>query len=387
MDAELDKLAGKTDVPSIKTPDKPTVDEDGEELPQVEPEAQAEPEKDELKPDASELEKQISQEKRDRKAKAWPLVDKWRKIALETEKQLVELKSKPAAESPDVKPLNEKLTSATQELETVRKQLQEAHEELKHVAYERSPDFKDQYIKPYEEAWTRAITDLKGLQVTLADGTNREIAWQDVQALANMEPDVRRKTIKEQFPDDVQEVTGHVKSIRELADKQKQALETFRKEGDTRAQQKVQTSQKMVEALTSEVVKAWTAANAEAPKHEKYGKYFSPIEGDDEGNTLLDNGYKRADEAFSSNPLDPRLTPQQRAEIVRKQAAQRNRSAAFSRLVRMNEKKDTEIAELKAKLEEFSGSEPGNGNGKPAVDQTPARPMDRFMGAIDRLAR
>lgn len=343
----------------------------------------------ELKEDATPLEKLIAEQKADRKAKAWPLVKEWRNHAVDLEKQLISAQkelSEIRSKAPDASTNNGAHEKLTQELDTIRKQLQEKEDELKYTAYERSDEYKTEYVKPYEEAWTRALSDLKGLQVTMPDGQAREIAWQDVQALANMEPDVRRKTIKEQFPDDVQEVTGHVKAIRELADKQKHALEKFRKEGDTRSQQKMEAETVAQRTRATEVLQAWNQANTEATKHEKYGKYFSPIEGDAEGNALLEAGYKKADEAFSSNPLDPKLSSEQRSELVRKQAAQRNRSAAFSRLVYMNQKLEKQVAELTKQLGEFQESEPGAGEGKPAVEQRSGSAMDRIMADIGALA-
>lgn len=366
--------------PEVKTPEP-------EESEETVPAEETKPE--ELKEDATPLEKLIAEQKADRKAKAWPLVKEWRNHAVDLEKQLIAAQkelSEVRSKAPDIAATNGAHEKLAQELETVRKALQEKEDELKYTAYERSDEFKTQYLQPYEEAWARALNDLKGLKVTLADGQTRDIAWQDIQALSNMEPEVRRPLIKEQFPDDVQEVTLHVKAIRELADKQKHAKEQFRKEGDTRSQQKMEAETVAQRNRATEVLQAWNQANTEAPKHEKYGKYFSPIEGDTEGNALLEAGYKKADEAFSANPLDPKLSSEQRAEIVRKQAAQRNRSAAFSRLVYMNQKLEQKIAELNKQLGEFQQSEPGPGEGKPAVEQRSGSAMDRLMADIGALA-
>ncbi len=380
MNAEIEKLAGReTEQPTTK----PTPDDDE---PTEEPQPETEPPQ-EIEPEATEIQKQIADEKRDRKIKAWPLVDKWRNRALQLEKEVLDLKARPAQESPDVKPLNERLTHTTEALTKAETRLKELDEELKFVAYEKSDEFKTSYVKPYEDAWTRALHDLKGLNVTLGDGTQREIGWQDVQALANMEPDVRRRTIKEQFPDDVQEVTGHVKSIRDLADKQKQALEDARKNGDTHHKQRAESSQRQMQQLSTEVITAWKTANDEAPKHERYGKYFSPLDSDPEGNELLKKGYEKADAAFAANPLDPHLTSEQRTEIVKRQAAQRNRSAAYSRLVHWVEQRDARIAELEGKLKEFEQSEPGQGNGRPDTTAPPKKASQRFMESLESLAR
>ena len=63
------------------------------------------------------------------------------------------------------------------------------------------------------------------------------------------------------------------------------------------------------------------------------------------------------------NPLNPNLTPEQRLEAVRKQTALWHRAAAFGRLTHQNQKLQSELAALKAKLKEFESVEPGKGEG------------------------
>jgi hypothetical protein len=85
------------------------------------------------------------------------------------------------------------------------------------------------------------------------------------------------------------------------------------------------------------------------------------VEGDEEANTRLKKGFEIADKAFSVNPLDPKLTPDQRQQIVQLHSAVRNRAAAFGRLVYQLEKSDATIAELKAALDKFKEAQPGAG--------------------------
>ena len=85
------------------------------------------------------------------------------------------------------------------------------------------------------------------------------------------------------------------------------------------------------------------------------------MEGDEEANTRLKKGFEIADRAFSVNPLDPKLTPEQRQEVVRLHSAVRNRAAAFGKLVYQNEKLAAKAAELEAELAKYKNAQPGAG--------------------------
>ena len=99
-------------------------------------------------------------------------------------------------------------------------------------------------------------------------------------------------------------------------------------------------------------------------------------------------GYELADKAFSVNPLDPKLTPEQRKQVVQMHAAVRNRSAAFGRLVYQNSKLANELATLKAELAKFGDAQPGAAGGhQPASTPGHTSAKDSVLGALYKLAR
>ncbi len=110
--------------------------------------------------------------------------------------------------------------------------------------------------------------------------------------------------------------------------------------------------------------------------------------GDEEGNASLEKGYKIVDEAFAINPLDPKLTSEQRAAAVKKHAVVRNRAAAFGRLTLQVKSKDARIAELEAKLKELEDTIPDvNGGGKPAAEGQPTNVREAVFDAFRKRAK
>jgi hypothetical protein len=161
---------------------------------------------------------------------------------------------------------------------------------------------------------------------------------------------------QEMFGQNAFYVLAQRRDIHRLHAQRVKAIEDFRTNMTEREKQhleQAQKQQKEQEAQRTEAQVLFKKLNTEAAK--QYPEFFGPIEGDDEGNALLEKGYKDADLMFSGArdlPLERR---------VRLHSAIRNRAAAFGRLVHRIKTKDAEIEALKAELEEIRGSEPGAG--------------------------
>jgi len=96
---------------------------------------------------------------------------------------------------------------------------------------------------------------------------------------------------------------------------------------------------------------------------EKYPQWFKAVDGDTEGNKLLERGYALADAGFGGELKDAtgkvvELTPQQRVKL---HAAIRNKAGAFDRMVYLQKKDRARIKELETQLKDYEGSEPGAG--------------------------
>jgi len=157
-----------------------------------------------------------------------------------------------------------------------------------------------------------------------------------------------------------------------LADAQNKALDDARKTGTER---QTQMTERM-KSVQSEVSSLWEKFNRE--DSEKI-EFLKAKEGDNEWNGKLEKAKALADEAFSKNATDPRLTPEERAKLVKAHAAVRNRSIAYSTLKLENARLKAQIKERDDKLKQFEASEPtaGQSGGNGSQAKPAATPMER----------
>jgi len=310
----------------------------------------------------------------------WRLVDDYKAKVQTLEKELADAKksSLPEAEVQEVRSRLERAEARAKELE----------EHIRYVDYSKSQDFQDKYMKPYEKAWERAMSELK--ELTLGEpGNERAFSPEDMLTLVNMPLGQAREAAKSMFGDFADDVMAQRKEIRRLADEQNMALEEARKNGAEREKQLRDNFTKQQSEMVSFVSDEWKKANEEAINHEKVGQFFKPIDGDEEGNKLLERGYQMVDKALAANPLDPRLNPEQRRSIIRAHSAMRNRAAAFGRLVQQVQKLRAREAELVKELEQFKSTEPTNTQASmpSSTGSMPPNAKDQVFGALRKLAR
>lgn len=292
-------------------------------------------------------------------------VSPW-KMVKEKEARIKELEARTAElDKLKITPERQKQIDA---LEAKAKQLEE---EIRFADYTKSDDYKENYLKPYEQAWTRALTDLNELTVADQNGQERPVSAQDILELVNLPLAQARAEAESKFGPFANDVMQHRKEIRQLAEKQNAAVDEARTKGAERDKLRQQEQQQRHAAVTTEIQDGWTKANEKILTHEKYGTYFKPVDGDQEGNQRLSKGFELADRAFSENPMAPDLKPEQRAAIIERHAAVRNRCAAFGRLVYQNGQAQARITELEAQLGTYKQATPATTGSAtpPAVGQ------------------
>lgn len=245
-----------------------------------------------------------------------------------------------------------------QKLSEIQKRNQELEDEIRYVNFEKSAEFKQKYDAPYQEAWKRAMAEVSEITIDDPAAGIRAVTTQDILTLVNLPLGEARKLANELYGDFADDVMAHRKEIRHLFENRSQALEEAKKSGEERDKQRTEQWQKYQREAQGQIKKIWDAANQKATSHEKFGKFFTPIEGDEEGNQRLAKGFELVDRAFSENPMDPKLTPEQRESVVKRHAVVRNRAAAFGRNILTIQKLEAKLAELEKELKEYKGSEP-----------------------------
>lgn len=314
------------------------------------------------------------------KVNPWKLVDEWKGKAATLESQLMETK-KLIPDEVGRKTEVERLTKA----ETRAKELED---EIRYVNYEKSEEFLEKYDKPYAHAFKTAMSELGDLTINDASGT-RKAEPGDMLELVNAKSLGAAKELAiERFGDLADEAMAYRKDIKKLWDDRVHALDNARKVAADREQQMREQGISAHKELTKFVTENWEKAVEAVKTMPDEAEFFQMIEGDEERNTILEKGYKFADEALAVSPMDPRLKPEDRATIIKKVAAARNRISAYPVLKHLLKQERAEKHELMEKLKQYEASTPDTlGDKKEVTNTTPQRASDQMFSRLRAMAK
>lgn len=315
------------------------------------------------------------------KVNPWKLVDEHKTARAKLEHDLAETRkliADPVARKTEI----ERLTKAEQ-------RAKELEDHILFVDYSKSQEFQEKYQKPYEQSWAKAMADLKDITVSTEDGNERGFAADDMLNLVNMSLPKARELANQLFGDFADDVMQQRKEIRSLFDAQNKALDDARTTGAARVKEAADKMQAQHAETAELVTKAWTKYKDSIAKDEKFGKHFTPADGDEAGNQRLAKGFALVERAFSENPMDPKHTPEQRESIIKRQAAVYNRAAAFSKAVLRGDNLEAKVKALETELAKYKGSEPTTaGTLIPSSPTTNGgKPMDSMMNRLAAKAK
>lgn len=315
------------------------------------------------------------------KTNPWKLVDQYKQRTAELEKQIAEAKTGALVEQERKKYLDQ--------IEQHTKRNAELEDEMRFVNYSKSEEFQTKYQKPYTEAWRRAALELSEIMV-MDNGQERQATADDLAALISLPLGKAREVADEAFGRFADDVMAHRKELRGLFAAQQQALEEAKTKGAERAKQQQEMTSKQQQDIIDHTKTYWEKANADAVADPKYGQFFKPLDGDQEGNLRLAKGFEMVDRAMNENPSDPSLTPEARATIVRRHAALRNRAAAFGRVMNWYNQAMEKVTALEKELAGFRSSTPGVGSSsapRPADGGAPTSAKESVFAALRKLAK
>lgn len=300
------------------------------------------------------------------------------KLAKDKEKEITRLNERLKALESSPRETGREETAVKERLATLEKQLEERDNEVKLFRYERSQEFDDKFQKPYVQGLKAAYALVTGLTVKEKGATpddpptERQAAQKDFDAVLSLSEGPAWRKAKELFGEDAQIVYTHYQKLFGIKQDADNAISTHRQKAAEQEKTDIATRARETEGIS----KMWREANDGLQN--KYPKWFKPVEGDEEGNKLLENGYQMADSFFTQRAS---MTPQQRVIL---DAQVRNRTAAFPRLVFQLKQARTELEAAKKELQGFKESTPGKpkrtSDGKFVSTETP-----RFEDAIDAL--
>jgi hypothetical protein len=301
--------------------------------------------------------------------------------------ELEKVKTATPTEHPEVKTL-------TEQVESLRKEKAKLEEEFRYVDYEKSPEYKEKFWQPYEDAWNRGRQMMGRLKATDTEGNVRAATPEDFDGLMKdylNDPEAAATRLENMFGPRASLITPHMLEVEKAGVASRNAISEFRKTGSEREKQRSETFSRVEKEITDH----WTAATKPETVPDQWKPYVLPKGTDKDGNpidkegdAILEKGLAEFDRAASENARNPQLTKEQRQAVLGRAAAIRNKAASFGRLVRDIRAKDTRIAELEKELKDFQASEPGAGEGEREAKGkgASAETMEGALTALDKRA-
>ena len=232
------------------------------------------------------------------------------------------------------------------------------------------------------------MSDLSELQIEDGTGGKRAVAPEDLLTLVQMPLGQAREMADANFGVFADDVMAHRKEIKNLFAKQQERLTEMKAKGAERDKELAQQAQAVNGQVSKVVKETWEKVNSEVLADPKIGQYFKPKEGNIEWNNRLAKGTELVAKAFNEPPDDPRLSPEERASIIKRHAAVWNRAASWGALRHENETLQSQIASLQKELESYKGAQPSAGGSapEPSSEPQPASAMGRMFAELRKKA-
>ncbi len=315
------------------------------------------------------------------KTNPWKLVDEYKARTTKAESRIVELEK-------NILPQQDRTTyeKRMKDIEDRNKQLEQ---HIAYVDYSKSKEFNDKYQVPYESAWRRAMTELKSATVLDPQTQQqRPMGTEDLLELVNQALPDAINNADQKFGRLADYVIERRNEIRSLWDQQREALDKAKEGALEAVKNQSEQLKNQNDDLARTIQETWNKVNQETLEHPANGTYFKPREGQAEWNQRLAKGFELADNAFATNPRDPKLTPAQRADVIARHAAVRNRAAGWGPLKWENTTLKTELSELKKQLAEYKSGEPTTGGSQASTEgSTGGTAMERMMAELRKRAK
>jgi len=295
-----------------------------------------------------------------------------KKRLAELEKEVTTLKAKPA-EDPD----KQALASALKDRE---EKLAKLSEELKFANFETTDEYKQNYLKPFEDAFSEGREKASSRVVTSDDGTPRQGTPADFDAIMRISNDgeAEEKAI-ELFGKGAYGIISarekvldaHKKRVNAISDHKGKFAERDKARAEQMAKQRAEMEQRRGTMAAS-----FKKLNEETVA--KYPQIFKADDTDEEGKAALEKGFAIADRGFTPSGKIP---PE---EMVKVHSAIRNKAGAFDFVYLKLNRATAKLKELETQLAEFKKSEPAGGIDRRGTQGAGALSAEEEIDALDR---
>lgn len=238
--------------------------------------------------------------------------------------------------------------------------LNQVEEHLRYKDYEASREFQEQYHKPYLSTAETATQRAVQMKVTDDNGSVRNLTPQEFWSIVHIDDaDAAINAAEKLFGEGSAKANFVIERRNEILQahqRAEMAKADFKKTAKERAAKEQDEFNRLSLDRAAQFRKHMTDGMEKEPE------LFKPVEGDDEGNALLEKGYSLVDRVFKGGAPDKEgEAPMAAEQMIAAHADIRNKAAAFPRLAHKYAAMKTRMAEMEQELADYRASGPEAG--------------------------
>lgn len=279
--------------------------------------------------------------------------EKFRKAYEESAKELEARDKKIAEFEAKIKAIEGKKVETpadTKLIEEYQGRIKALEQDLAQSSYERSPEFKRNYVEKWNNTYKSAVEEVKSLMVGEGVGDERKerpATEADFRAILKMETKDQGPAARRLFGDSADVILTHRNDLRRIEREGQEALAHAKETHETQSKEQQLASQKQQETYER------SKQDAENELRTKWPQFFGDDPADEEVTQALNGGREFVKNAIAKMPT---ATPEVRAAYA---AVIEARAAAYPRIALERNRANEKVKALETELAKYRGSDPG----------------------------
>lgn len=309
--------------------------------------------------------------------------EKFRKAHEESAKELEARDKKISEYEARIKAIESKKVETpadTKLIEEYQGRIKALETDLAHSAYERSPEFKRNYVDKWNSTYKAAVAEISTLLAGEGSGDERkerQANEADFRNILRLEPKDQGPAARRLFGDSADLVLTHRNELNRIKREGEEALGRARESHDTKSKEQELATKKQQETYEN------SKRAAEQELQTKWPQFFGDDPADEEVTKALQGGREFVRGAIAKMAEAP---AEERAAYA---AVIEARAAAYPRVVLEKKRADDKVAALEAELSKYRKSDPGavtdvGGGGKPAEGSEAGEGIEAMSKKFDQ---
>ena len=325
-------------------------------------------------------------------------------LAREAQREVDNLKKLMAERDAELKALKENSNTPAHdpEKETLRQKIKEYEDEIKYVNYQKSPDFLNNYQKPYEDTVKKAIREATELFVTTAEGQERPLSKEEFWSVVSAPSLQHAKTaLNRLFPNDALSQNIIMQKRSQIWEKH-EAIENakldYQQNGAAREKERAERelaakrqSEEQRSAMDKTRISKWNEAREAVKSHPSMKEFLTPDENDAKAKEMITKGSRLADMAFGARNENGEIIDETGAPVGLEKTAEidaviHGKAAAFNHLAYKYRSLAAKLADAEKKLAGYTATAPGAGEAQGGA-KAASEDENNWEAQLERMAR